>query len=331
MSARLWGQGRWVLVVGVAVLASGMVAVTLAAPDAQGRRSRTRARGWDAEGRGYSFNINTSPDGVPVTSCSQVDATVRDGELARDEEVQTIPASPQGLEVSGAKNGPVLVTGSDRSDYQVTLCKFTAGETADEARARLADLSLSVENGHVSVNGPGAGARNAYVGYVIVETPREAKLNVDVTNGPLDLRSVSGTIVARTTNGPLAVQGVSGEVDVQATNGPVSLSEGAGHMRVRSQNGPLTVRLSGTDWQGAGLDAYAQNGPLQLSLPENYRSSVLVDIPSNSPFHCSYAACRDARRDWDDRSRTLRFGSGGTPVVRISAMNGPVSIGTGQD
>jgi DUF4097 and DUF4098 domain-containing protein YvlB len=312
----------------VAVLAGGVVAVTLAAPDAQGRRSRARAGGWDVQGRGYSFNINTSPDGIPVTSCSQVDATVRNGELARDEEVRNIPASPSGLQVSGAKNGPVYVTGSDRSDYQVTLCKFTAGDTADEARARLADLSFSLENGRVTVNGPGG---NAYVAYVIVETPREAKLSVDVTNGPLDLRSVSGTIVARTLNGPLAVQGVSGEVDVQATNGPVSLSEGAGHMRVRSQNGPLTVKLSGTDWQGAGLDAYAQNGPLSLSLPENYRSGVLVDISSNSPFHCDYSACREARRDWDDRSRTLRFGSAGTPVVHVSAMNGPVSIGSSKD
>jgi hypothetical protein len=332
MSVWLWaaflGRGRWMLVVGVAVLAVGVVAVAMASPDAQGRRSRSYRGGWDDQGRGYRFNINTSPEGIPVTSCGQVEATVRSGELARDAEVQNIPPSPQGLQVSGAKNGPVYVTGSDRSDYQVTLCKFTAGDTADEARARLADLSLLLENGRVTVNGPGG---NAYVAYVIVETPREAKLNIDVTNGPLDLRSVSGTIVARTLNGPLAVQGVSGEVDVQAKNGPVSLSEGAGHMRVRSENGPLTVRLSGTDWQGAGLDAHAQNGPLSLRLPENYRSGVRVDISSNSPFQCDYSACRDARRDWDDRLRTLRFGSEGTPVVRISAMNGPVSIGTGQD
>ncbi len=145
------------------------------------------------------------------------------------------------------------------------------------------------------------------------------------------MRSVSGTIVARTLNGPLSVRGVSGEVDVEATNGPVSLSEGAGHMRVRSQNGPLAVNLSGMDWQGAGLEASAHNGPLSLRLPENYRSGVLVDISSNSPFHCEYPACRDARREWDDRTRTLRFGSDPRPVVRISAMNGPVSIGTGHD
>jgi hypothetical protein len=302
-------------------------AVAFATPGAQERQRRSQ-RDWDDRGKNYSFNINTSRDGQPVTSCSQVEATVRNGELARDEEVQNVPASPQVLQVSGAKNGPVYVTGSDRADYQITLCKFVAADTADEARARLANLSLSVQNGRVGVNGP---SENGYMAYVIVEAPRQANLSVDVLNGPLDLRSVSGHIVARTVNGPLSMHGCSGEIDVQAANGPVSLSEGAGHMRVNAQNGPLTVNLSGIDWQGAGLDASAQNGPLYLGLPENYRSGVRVDISSNSPFLCTSSACRSAMRDWDDRSRTLKFGSETNPIVRVSASNGPVTIGSGKE
>jgi hypothetical protein len=308
------------LVVGTALLAC--VAVVVATPSAQSKR-----RGWDDGRKHYNFNTRTNSDG-PVTSCSQVEVTVRDGELARDEEVQNIPASPQGLQVTGGKNGPVYVSGSDRADYQVTLCKFAAGETDADARTRLANMSLNVDNGRVTVNTP-SNSDNGYMTYVIVEAPRDARLNVDATNGPLSLHSLSGHIVARALNGPLSAHGLSGEVDIEAKNGPLSLNQASGHMRANAQNGPLSVNLSGTEWKGAGLEAFAQNGPLSLNLPENYRSGVLVDISSNSPFHCDYSACRGARRDWDDRSRTLRFGdTQGTPIVRVSASNGPVSIGS---
>lgn len=316
------------LVAGSAVLMCGAVlaAAGTSGQDRQDRRNRSH-RDWD-DGKNYNFNIDTGRHGQPVTSCSDVEATVRNGELARDEEVQTVAAPAQGLVVSGAKNGPVYVTGADRNDYQVSLCKFAAADTGDEARAKLANLSLSVENGRVTVNGPG---ENGYLAYLIVETPRTASLNVEATNGPLDLRSLSGRIVARTQNGPLSVREVSGEVDLQAQNGPVSLSDGAGHMRVNARNGPLSVKLSGMAWDGAGLEAFAQNGPLSLAVPDNYSSGVLVNISPNSPFNCSGTGCQQARRDWDDRSRTLRFGSDPNPIVNVSASNGPVSIATGRD
>jgi hypothetical protein len=310
---------------GASLLVFGAIAVTVV--DAQGRQSRSR-RGWD-DGNNFNFNIQTHRDGQPVTSCGQIEASVRNGELARDEETQTVPAPAQLLQVMAATNGGLFVVGADRADYQITLCKFGAGQTGDEARQRVSELSLTNENGRIGVNGPQS---NGYMAYLIVEAPREARLSAEVTNGPLDVRSVSGHIVARTTNGPLSVSEVSGEVDVQATNGPVSLNRGSGHVRVAAQNGPLSVSLSGTDWKGSGLDASAQNGPLHLALPEGYQSGVLVDIAGNGPFSCNYSACRGASRDWDDHSRRLRFGNTqGNPIVRVTASNGPVSIGSGQD
>jgi hypothetical protein len=309
------------LLVGVAT-AMGSAALMAASGAAASGKSQDRK--WDQD-RDYSFNIQTPRHGEPLTSCNDLDVKLRRGELARDEEVQNIPASAQGLAVSGARNGPVFVIGTDRNDYQISLCKFTAGATADEARARLANLSLTVANGRVTVKGP---QENGYAAYLLVETPREARLNVDTTNGPLALRSLSGHITARTLNGPLSVEDVSGEVDVQAQNGPLSVHNGSGRMRATTENGPLSVVLSGTDWQGTGLDASTQNGPLHLALPEGYRSGVQVDITGNGPFNCSNSACRGAQGNWDDRGRRLHLGSDPTPTVRVTAGNGPVSIGS---
>src|SRR5262249_23324955 len=106
---------------------------------------------------------------------------------------------------------------------------------------------------------------------------------------------------------------------------------GAGHIRLRSQNGPLSLNLSGSAWNGEGLEASAQNGPLSLALPDNYQSGVQVDIPSNSPFSCGSNACRNAQRNWDERSRSVRFGTDPTPIVHVTAVNGPVSIGSSRD
>jgi hypothetical protein len=305
-------------------------AIVTAATDAGAqRRDRDRSRRDYQDGQRYGFNIRTPRGGDQVvTSCNDLEVTVRNGEMAMDQEIQNVPASAQALSVSGATNGPVYVSGSDRADYQLTLCKYTAADNGDQARLLLGNVSLKVANGRASVESPGD---DRYLAYLIVEAPRNARLNVDVTNGPLALRSLSGNIVARTLNGPLAVHGVSGEVDVQATNGPVSLADAAGHVRVNAQNGPLSVNLSGTDWQGSGLEALAQNGPLSLAVPENYRSGVQVDISPNSPFSCASAACRNAQRNWDDRSRTLHLGSDPNPIVHVSAVNGPVSIGSGRE
>jgi hypothetical protein len=313
------------LVVGASVLACG--AVVLAGPAGQDRgRNRSSRSSWGNDGD-YNFNVHSPRGGDPVTSCDQLEVTVRNGELARDEEVQNVPAPAQMFAVSGARNGPVVVYGADRADYQLMLCKFTAAETQADAQAKLANLSLTFENGRAGVNGPG---ENGYLAYLIVEAPRNAQLSVDVMNGPLDLRSLSGHIVARTVNGPLSMREVSGDVEVQAQNGPVSLSKGGGRMRVTAQNGPLSVALTGTDWQGAGLEAHAHNGPLSLSVPDDYRSGVLVNLSTNGPFSCASSACRGAQRNWDDRSRTLRFGSDPNPTVQVTADNGPVSIGSGR-
>ena len=292
----------------------------------QDRRSRS-SRDWD-NGKNWNWNINTRTNGGEVSSCSDIEATTKRGEIARDEEVQNVAASAQMLNVTAHQNGPLSISGADRNDYQVTLCKFAVADTADEARTKLTQLSLVVENGRVGVKGP---VDNGYLAYLLVETPREAHLSAQTLNGPLSLRSVSGKIRARTTNGPMSVSQVSGDIDVEATNGPVSLNECGGHMRVVTQNGPLSVNLSGSDWQGSGLDASTQNGPLHLNVPENYRSGVLVDITGSGPFSCSNSACRNAQRDWNNDSRRLIFGSDPNPIVRLTTGNGPVSIGSGKD
>ena len=62
--------------------------------------------------------------------------------------------------------------------------------------------------------------------------------------------------------------------------------------------------------------------------PNNYTSGVLVQSRGYSPFQCS--GCEGAHKDFDDNNKSVQFGSG-APVVRLSTVNGPVSINEDMD
>jgi len=71
--------------------------------------------------------------------------------------------------------------------------------------------------------------------------------------------------------------------------------------------------------------ADAVNGPLTLRVPSGFRSSFLVESNGHSPVSCHASICADARKTWDDDHRRIEYGSG-SPVIRLSTENGPISV-----
>ena len=88
------------------------------------------------------------------------------------------------------------------------------------------------------------------------------------------------------------------------------------------QNGPVTIKLNSDHWTGAGLEARTHNGPLELRVPENYRSGVEVAATTHAPFSCHHSECKGT---WDEDNKQVHLG-GSPTVVRLSTVNGPVSI-----
>ena len=303
------------------ILAIGIVlALCAAAPARAGSRS------------GHSMNVTTNHDG-PIDDCSQLRVTFDHDEAARAEESLAVP-SGKTLRLRAPSNSGIYVHGSDARDFAVTACKAAA------VPQDLARISVAYENGELALRGPESGD---WLVYLIVRAPRAASLDLEVSNGPLSVRGISGSVTARGQNGPLAFSDSSGSikaearngpislkqctgsVDAQAVNGPISVSGSGGDTNVQTQNGPISVRLSGTRWDGR-LDAQASNGPLSLSIPDGYRSGVRVESSGRSPFQCRARACAEARKNWDDDARRVEFGDTASPVVRLSTVNGPVSI-----
>ena len=277
-------------------------------------------------GKHQGFSISTGP-GKAINDCSQVRLTVRDGEVAQSEQVKTIPQnSISSLQIKAPHHGGIYVGGWDRNEYSIKACLGAVGDSAAEAKALLDQLSLSIRDGQVTVQGPSEGT---WIGYLIVQAPNGATVDLESTNGPISLNAISATVQAKTLNGPISFSDVNGQVRAHAQNGPINVSGNKGDFRLEAQNGPIGVDLEGSRWESGELEASTQNGPLSLSLPPNYQSSVRVEASRHSPVECRAVQCKQAARTWD-RPNVIEFGDS-PPVIRMSTVNGPVSISSTGD
>jgi DUF4097 and DUF4098 domain-containing protein YvlB len=241
--------------------------------------------------------------------------TFDDRPAVRAEEMLPV-GNLRSLNIRAPQNGGIYVIGSTSGGYEVKACKAAAfQEDLNQIRAR-------VSGNAIITDGPGA---SDWVVYYLVRAPRGATLDLESQNGPISLREVNGTVTANALNGPISLKESSGTFNLETTNGPISLDGGSGTARLNAQNGPITVRLRGSSWDGS-IEAHTENGPASLRIPSNFRSRVIVESDGHGPVSCRAAACREAGRTWDDEdNRKIELGSGPT-VVRMSTVNGPVSV-----
>ncbi len=283
---------------------------------------------WESDnGRKRSRNLSIS-DHDPVNDCS--DLRVNFGrrwygrgsdDVVRGEKAATLPVvAGRALAAEASRNGGVYVIGSTAAQFEIDACLFATGDSRAQAEELLGKLSLTAAGSRAAISGP---EENDWVGFLIVRAPRGSAVDVRSWNGPVAVRDVSGRVQVESENGPVSLKDTSGEVEVRSENGPVHISGSHGKFVVRSQNGPLHVELSGARWQSGSLDASTQNGPIHLEVPEKYESGVLVDASRHSPVECNATQCRQAVRTWAHPNR-IEFG--GAPAVRLSTVNGPVTV-----
>jgi len=245
----------------------------------------------------------------------------RDAKMETEERAVTKADAPT-LRVRPHQNGGVQVQGWDKDTYSVTSCKFAADYNG-RADGLLAQMKLSVKDGEVSTSGPSDD--EDWTVYLLIRAPKASVIDMETANGPLSLYSVDGKLTARATNGPITLRDFSGDAEVRAQNGPITISGSSGNVRIHTENGPISINLKGTTWNGAGLEADAQNGPLTLSVPSDYKSSFSVESRNYSPMTCHASICDNARKTWDDNNRRIEYGA--TPaLIKLSTVNGPVSI-----
>jgi hypothetical protein len=211
------------------------------------------------------------------------------------------------LVVDASPNGGVSVTGWDRDSVDVIV--RVQAQADDEATARQIAQQVRVARDGDRLNAEGPGYRRHESWSVSYEIRAPRRTNLDLT----------------TLNGPLAVEDLTGTLRLSAVNGPLTLAGLGGDVHAHAQNGPLNVTLQGQRWDGAGLDAETQNGPLTLNVPDGYNAALETGT-INGPMEIDFPVTVQGRIGTGARRHlTTTLGSGGPPV-RVVTTNGPAVI-----
>jgi hypothetical protein len=273
-------------------------------------------------GRNYNLSINMDN----AERCSDLNVRSSNGEVAQVNESLTLGAGQaSGLELDDTAGRAVVhVRAWDRSEYGVETCKIAVAETKSAAAQVLAGISVARSAGRLTTAGPANGDGNWQI-YFIIHAPRNGNVDLQTKNGPVSIEGIGGNVKVRAINGPVSLNDCGGRIDAQTTNGPISFHGNSGDVHLNAKNGPISLDLSGEVWNGSQLEAHTDNGPVSLSVPENYRSSVRLQSSSHAPLSCNIEACRNAFTDASSADRLIRI-NGSADTIRVSTNNGPVSI-----
>jgi hypothetical protein len=216
------------------------------------------------------------------------------------------PGSP--LSVDASPNGGIRVEGWDQPDVLVRAVVQTWGDSDAEARALLPQVRVNAAGSTVTADGPDRGDGRRGRGWSVsyrIWAPRQTALD----------------LVAR--NGGVSIHAMHGESHFTTTNGGVTLDDVAGRVTGRTANGGVTVRLSGAQWDGAGMDVETTNGGVSLTLPRDYSAALEVSTVNGGLRSDFPVTLPDGRGRGHELRATL--GSGG-PQLKVRTVNGGVKL-----
>ena len=273
----------------------------------------------DAQTRRSGRSSSISGEGL-VRDCGDIRVTYARRPAITEQTEMTLSPSQVSTLRAQVDNSGIYLNGWDRNEYSVKTCKAVPDDDPNPT-VTLRAITTSNANGQLSVQGPN---NSEWTANLIIMVPRLTSVDLQTVNGPLGLRDLAGNIQLNASNGPISLDNVGGVVQVRTANGPISVKGASGDHRLTATNGPINVRLSGSRWDGPGLEASTQNGPLNVSIPDGYGSGVWIQTSDHSPVSCKAPACARATRS-SGTPGIIRIGNG-EPIVRLSTLNGPLSI-----
>jgi DUF4097 and DUF4098 domain-containing protein YvlB len=209
--------------------------------------------------------------------------------------------------INPGANGSIRVEGWNHDDVLVRACIQTAAPTESEARALASQIVIAKGAGTIEPEGPSVSEQQHWNVSYEVWVPMSSNLKLEAHNGSLSVRNVHGEIRFTTVNGSVHLSEIGGDVDGTTTNGS------------------LAIDLSGSAWNGRGLNAQTTNGSIHLNMPDNYGAQIEV-ATVNGKVRSDFPITMGGDVGNATRNVSITLGSGGPPV-EVKTTNGSVHIG----
>ncbi|MDE3216717.1 MAG: DUF4097 family beta strand repeat protein, partial [Gemmatimonadota bacterium] len=215
----------------------------------------------------------------------------------------TVDRPGASVRVDAGPNGGVDVFGWDKPSMLVVARIQANGDDDADARNVAGRITIDVGAAGAHADGPSAEGHRGWSVSYDVYLPRATAL--DVTSH----------------NGGVSVTGVNARQDLSTVNGGIQLADVAGDVHAETTNGGVSAVLSGTAWQGAGLDLRTTNGGVTLEIPRGYNARLETGT-TNGGFSTDFPITVQGSFR---RRITTTLGKGGA-MVRATTVNGGVRI-----
>jgi hypothetical protein len=290
----------------------------------------------------------------PLIVMSQDHSLVDDCEHFHTQNTTTFPAEAHSQEqkavtvgssmkVQASQAGGISIKGWDRTDAQLTVCKFAVGIGHPQVEHLLSGISVATKGGAIIPTGPAINATQMWWVHLILNVPRKTKLTLASDNGGISVRNMYGGILAQTKNGGVSLAQCSGDHHIETTNGGISLDKvngrtsaksggggisllgGSGNVTLTSDSGEINIRLGADPWIGGVLDARTQNGDLTLRIRDNYPSRIEAESADAGQIVCRLRACDDFLRIASTQKK-LTLGKVSPQAIRLTTGKSPITI-----
>jgi hypothetical protein len=106
-----------------------------------------------------------------------------------------------------------------------------------------------------------------------VHVPRQAAVDIENSNGGIELTGTQGAAHVRTSNGGITLREVRGDMELKSSNGSLKVVHSAGALTARTSNGAIQAELTDLP-RDADLTLETTNGGVTLKLPRDARLSI---------------------------------------------------------
>jgi hypothetical protein len=217
------------------------------------------------------------------------------------------PAGQTALRIEGGANGGIQVHGWDGPNVRIRAKVTSWATTESAAQAQVKSVSISTANNTLKAEAPGQDEHFSVSYEVFV--PRQTALALNTVNGGISLDNLQSAIA------------------FHAVNGGVSLVNLGGSVTGQTVNGGLSITLTGSKWDGKGLDVQTTNGGISWSLPQNYSAQLFT---STNLGNITSRGLTVTRTGFMHKEIAASLGKGGAPVKAVTT-NGGISLEQGRD